>query len=177
VPPGRGAHPGGRPPQQRPEPSVHRAGEVYGSAQVAADEPPDAEGLHRSGDIYDSGDIHRSGAIHQSGDTDRSGDIYQSGDIHRSGEIYGAGGVYGAPGGGGDQGGRRRADVTAIDLGYTGRRTKPDPAEAGAGTGEPGEDDEGYYGNGNYWEAGGFSGLDEGYPGWTEAEERHGKNW
>jgi hypothetical protein len=192
VPAARAAHPAGRPPHPRPEPSVHRAGEVYGSAQVAADDRHDPEGLHRSGDIYDSGDdhrsgdiyqsadIHSSGDIYQSGDDHLSGDIYQSGDIHRSGEIYGAGasggGVYGTPGGG-EQGGKRRADVTAIDLGYTGRRSKPEPVDPTAAAAEPDGGDETYYGNGNYWEAGGFTDLDEGYPGWTEAEERHGKNW
>lgn len=153
VPPGRVPNPALRAPQQR---SAHHAGEVYGSAEVA----------DHSGDIYDSGDIYRSG------------DIYPSGEVLGPGS---AGGVYGAPANAedsaGDQGGKRRADVTAVDLGYTGRRSKPeDPAEAAAAP-ELDEEDDGYYGNGNYWEAGGFGNVDAGYPGWTEAEERYGKSW
>ncbi|MFG1605810.1 hypothetical protein [Actinoplanes sp. NPDC049265] len=177
--------PGRRPPQARPQPAAHRGGEVYGSA----DRSGEVYGGERSGDIYGaerSGEIYggeRSGEIYAA---DRSGDIYgdgqPSGDIYSSGssEAYaGGGGVYGASRGvddsgalpGGDQGGKRRADVTAVDLGYTGRRSKPDHAAAGD------DEDDGYYGNGNYWEAGGFGTVDEGYPGWSEAEERHGKNW
>ena len=58
-----------------------------------------------------------------------------------------------------DQGGRRRADVTAVDLGYTGRRAKPDHAAADDG---PSEWDERY------------GDPEPGYPGWAEADEHHG---
>jgi hypothetical protein len=70
--------------------------------------------------------------------------------------------TYGAPrdrGGPNDQGGRRRADVTAVDLGYTGRRAKPDHAAADDG---PSEWDERY------------GDPEPGYPGWAEADEHHG---
>ncbi len=64
--------------------------------------------------------------------------------------------TYGAPPEpAGDGGGRRRADVTAVDLGYTGRRAKPDLD----GRGLDGLD--------------GYGEPDPGYPGWTEADERH----
>jgi hypothetical protein len=44
-------------------------------------------------------------------------------------------------GAGGTGGGKRRADVTAIDLGYTGRRARDDDA----GAGEPDDDAEAVY--------------------------------
>lgn len=66
--------------------------------------------------------------------------------------------TYGAPrdqGGPNDQGGRRRADVTAVDLGYTGRRAKPDHAADHAD-----------------WSAS-YGDPEPGYPGWVEADEHH----
>ncbi len=59
-----------------------------------------------------------------------------------------------------DQGGRRRADVTAIDLGYTGRRAKPEEYDD-AGHGGFAEHDYGY------------GDPEPGYPGWAEADERY----
>ena len=86
-----------------------------------------------------------------------------------SGAVFGAtrggavAGTYGWPVG--EQRGRRRADETAVDLGYTGRRSKPDHASHHAS-----EDDE---------EVGlrdgfGFGDPEPGYPGWAEAENRYG---
>ena len=75
----------------------------------------------------------------------------------------------------GDQGGRRRADVTAVDLGYTGRRAKPDPEYHDENYDHEDNGNDGY--NDNYWEAG-FSDVQPGYPGWAEADERHGgRSW
>ena len=76
-----------------------------------------------------------------------------------------------------EQTGRRRADETAIDIGYTGRRSKPDHAadeSAFAGW----ADDAGW-GRGGWRDDGaGWAGADPapGYPGWTEADERQGRN-
>jgi len=92
------------------------------------------------------------------------------GNFEDSGEVVPAAGLTT-----GDQGGRRRADVTAVDLGYTGRRAKPDPQEEPAE--EQADDAEYYSSNGNYWEAS-YSETPTGYPGWAEADERHGdRSW
>jgi hypothetical protein len=64
-----------------------------------------------------------------------------------------------------DRGGRRRADVTAVDLGYTGRRSRPDHDDGYApATG-------GY--DGGYGDHGHHGDPDSGHPGWAEADERY----
>jgi hypothetical protein len=68
-----------------------------------------------------------------------------------------------------EQGGRRRADVTAVDLGYTGRRSRPDDRD-----GYPPATD-GYDGGGYGGGYGDFGDPEPGYPGWAEADERYGE--
>jgi hypothetical protein len=102
--------------------------------------------------------------------------------------------VYGSQPAEGEQSGRRRADVTAVDIGYTGRRSKgnhaaeeddpgygggPDDAELGySGSGRSGSEYRGSsygyrreYSNADHGEFA-FGDPAPGYPGWTEAEER-----
>ncbi len=76
-----------------------------------------------------------------------------------------------------DQGGRRRADVTAIDLGYTGRRAKPDHDSGGHeshGYGDQSHSDQGY-GDQGYADQGysdqGYGDHDRELQGWTGFEE------
>jgi hypothetical protein len=105
-------------PRQQPDSTGYDGPPGY---EPGYDGPPGYGGSPRYDDAPGGGGSGYSDSAGYADSLGYGGATYGDSGGYRDGPGHGDGGRYGEP-----AGGKRRADVTAVDLGYTGRRSRPD---------------------------------------------------